>query len=143
MKLPLAVALFALAVPGAYAQTYPTKPIRIIVPFTPGGGVDINARLIGAKLTEYLGQQTIIESRPSELIRIKLEFFKPFAAVNTTEFTFKPQENQTLVTWGMSGKNNFMAKTMHMFMNVDKMIGDQFDKGLALLKSIVEAAPKQ
>jgi hypothetical protein len=86
------------------------------------------------------GRMTIIESRPSELIRIKLEFFKPFAAVNTTEFTFKPQENQTLVTWGMTGKNNFMAKTIHMFMNVDKMIGDQFDKGLAQMKAIVEAA---
>ena len=86
------------------------------------------------------GRMTIIESRPSELIRIKLEFFKPFAAINTTEFTFKPEGNQTVVTWSMTGKNNFMAKAIHLFMNMDKMVGDQFEKGLAQMKSVVEAA---
>ena len=86
---------------------------------------------------------TIIESRPSDLIRIKLEFFKPFAANNTAEFTFKPEGNQTVVTWSMSGDKNFMAKAIHLFMNMDKMIGGQFDKGLAAMKSIVESAPKQ
>jgi hypothetical protein len=43
----------------------------------------------------------------------------------------------------MSGDKNFMAKAIHLFMNMDKMIGDQFDKGLAAMKSIVESAPKQ
>src|SRR5215204_2400469 len=56
------------------------------------------------------GRMTLTESRPSELIRIKLEFFKPFAATNTSEFTFKPQGEQTQVTWSMSGHNGFMAK---------------------------------
>jgi hypothetical protein len=89
------------------------------------------------------GRMTIIESRPSELIRIKLEFLKPFAATSIAEFTFKPEGNQTMVTWSMAGKNNFIAKAIHLFMNMDKMIGDQFDKGLTQMKSVVEAAPKQ
>jgi hypothetical protein len=88
------------------------------------------------------GRMTIIESRPTDLIRIKLEFFKPFAATNTGEFTFKPEGNQTAVTWSMFGEKNFMAKAVHLFMNMDKMIGGQFDTGLASMKSIVEATPK-
>ena len=88
------------------------------------------------------GSMTITESRPSDLIRIKLEFQRPFAATNTAEFTFKPEGNQTAVTWSMEGKNNFIAKAMCLFMNMDKMVGGQFEKGLASMKSIVEAAPK-
>lgn len=89
------------------------------------------------------GRMTIIESRPSDLIRIKLEFFKPFRATNTAAFTFQPEGNQTSVTWSMSGKNNFMAKAVHLVMNMDKMIGGQFEKGLAQMKSVVEGAPKR
>ena len=89
------------------------------------------------------GRMTLTESRPSDLIRIKLEFFKPFAGTNIAEFTFKPAGNQTAVTWSMTGKNNFMAKAIHLFMNMDKMIGGQFETGLAQMKSIVEAALKQ
>jgi Polyketide cyclase / dehydrase and lipid transport len=85
------------------------------------------------------GRMTIIESRPSELIRIKLEFFKPFAATNTAEFTFKPEGNQTAVTWSMFGDKNFMAKAVHLFMNMDKMIGGQFEKGLVSMKAAAEA----
>ena len=89
------------------------------------------------------GRMTIVESRPSDLIRIKMEFFKPFAGISTAEFTFKPESKQTAVTWSMSGDKNFMAKAIHLFINMDKMIGGQFEKGLAEMKSIVEAAPKQ
>jgi hypothetical protein len=89
------------------------------------------------------GRMTIAESRPNELVRVKLEFFKPFAATNTAEFTFVPEGNQTRVTWSMFGEKNFMAKAIHLFMNMDKMIGGQFEKGLAAMKSIVEPAPKQ
>jgi uncharacterized protein YndB with AHSA1/START domain len=88
------------------------------------------------------GRMTITESRPTDLVVINLEFIKPFAAVNTTEFTFKPEGNQTTVTWTMTGQNNFMAKAMCMFMNMDKMVGGQFEKGLAAMKSIAESAPR-
>ena len=89
------------------------------------------------------GRMTITDSRPNELIRVKLEFFKPFAGTNTGDFTFKPEGNQTLVTWSMFGEKNFMAKAIHLVMNMDKMIGGQFEKGLADMKSVVEATPKQ
>lgn len=88
------------------------------------------------------GSMTLTESRTNELIRIKLEFIAPFAAVNTTEFTFKPAGNQTAVEWSMTGANNFMAKAFGLFMNMDKMVGGDFEKGLAQLKSVAEAAPK-
>jgi hypothetical protein len=89
------------------------------------------------------GSMTITESRPGELIRIKLDFLKPFAATCTTEFAFKPEGNQTAVSWSMTGKNNFMSKAMGLFMNCEKMVGGQYEKGLAAMKSIVEAAPEQ
>ena len=82
---------------------------------------------------------TIIESHPDEFIRFKLEFLKPFAATNTAEFTFNSENDQTTVTWTMYGKNNFMSKAMGLIMSCEKMVGDQFEKGLAALKSVVEA----
>ena len=69
----VAVAL-ACTAPAALAQAYPAKPIRLIVGFTPSGGVDINARLLGPKITEYLGQQVIIENRPGAGTNIANEY---------------------------------------------------------------------
>jgi len=85
------------------------------------------------------GNMTIIESRPNQWIRFQLVFLKPLAATNLAEFTFQPQGDQTLVSWTMSGKNNFMSKVMSLFMNCDKMVGGQFEQGLAQLKAIVES----
>src|ERR1043166_300778 len=56
------------------------------------------------------GRMTITDSHPSDLVKIKLEFLKPFAATSNTDFTFTPQGNQTLVKWKMVGDNNFVAK---------------------------------
>ncbi len=89
------------------------------------------------------GRMTITDSHPSDLIRIKLEFMRPFAATHTAEFTFKPEGEQTAVTWSMAGKKNFISKGIGLFMSMDKMIGDQFDKGLADMKSVVEAQAMQ
>ena len=86
---------------------------------------------------------TITESRPNELVRIKLEFIKPFASTNTTEFTFKPEGNQTSVTWTMAGEKNFISKAMCMFMDMDKMVGGDFEKGLAALKALTETRTRK
>jgi uncharacterized protein YndB with AHSA1/START domain len=86
------------------------------------------------------GRMTIAESQPAEVIRIKLEFLRPFKSTSTAEFTFKAQGGETLVTWNMIGKNNFMSKVFGLVMDCDKMIGRDFEKGLASMKSVAEAA---
>lgn len=89
------------------------------------------------------GIMTITESIPNELIRMKLDFVKPFKATNTTKFTFTPTENQTTVTWTMSGQNSFIGKAVSLVMDCEKMVGGQFEQGLAQMKSLVEAANKK
>jgi Polyketide cyclase / dehydrase and lipid transport len=88
------------------------------------------------------GRTTITESRPGDLVRIRLEFVRPFAVTNDVEFTFKPDGDRTAVTWSMTGRNGFMAKAAGLFMDMDKMVGDQFESGLAQLKAVAEKAPK-
>lgn len=88
------------------------------------------------------GRTTIIESRPSELIRVKLEFVRPFAATSIAEFTFKPEGERTAVTWSLRGHNNFIAKAMGLVVNMDRMIGGDFETGLAQMKSAAEAGPR-
>lgn len=85
---------------------------------------------------------TIQESRTNEFIRFHLEFFEPMAGTSSAEFRFKPDGKGTTVTWSMSGKNNFIGKAMCLVMNMDKMVGGQFDQGLASMKYIVESGPK-
>lgn len=87
------------------------------------------------------GRMTILESRAHELIRIKLEFIKPFASVADTEFTFAPEGSGTKVGWTMSGTNDLMSKAFCFFMGgMDKMVGPDFEKGLAQMKSASESA---
>jgi uncharacterized protein YndB with AHSA1/START domain len=89
------------------------------------------------------GRMTITESRPNELIRIKLEFLKPFEATNTGEFTFRPEGERTAVTWSMYGHNNFISRAVFLFVNMDTALGSEFDKGLASMKSAAEASAKR
>jgi len=88
------------------------------------------------------GRSTITESVPGELVGMRLEFLRPFACTNAVQFTFTSQGDGTLVTWAMTGRNNFMAKAFGLFMSFDKMIGSDFEKGLAALKTLLESAPK-
>jgi hypothetical protein len=88
------------------------------------------------------GRTTITESRPNEVVRIRLEFVRPFAATNDVEFTFKPDGDRTAVTWSMTGRNGFMAKAAGLFMDMDRMVGGQFESGLAQLKAVAEKAPR-
>ena len=89
------------------------------------------------------GTMTLTESRPNDLIRIQLDFVRPFEDTSTTEFTFKPEGDQTLVTWTMFGQQKFISKAVCLFINMDKMLGAQFEQGLANLKSVVEAASER
>ena len=82
------------------------------------------------------GRLTIVESQPSDLIRLRLEFVKPFACTNSVVFTFKPEGDGTVVTWSMAGTNNFVAKAIGLFMKMDKVVGTQFEAGLENLRSV-------
>jgi len=85
------------------------------------------------------GRMDITDVVEPSQIKIRLEFFRPFAAVNTAEFTILPVSTGTEVRWVMSGKNQFISKVMCLFFNMDEMIGKDFDAGLAALKSASES----
>jgi len=89
------------------------------------------------------GRMTITESHPNNLVRYKLDFIKPFKATNTADCTLTPQGKQTQVTWSMYGTNNLLSKIMGVFMDCDKMIGKEFEKGLASLKTVAESPVKK
>jgi len=87
------------------------------------------------------GRQTITAVTPNERVEIKLEFMKPWQATNTVEFLLREAQDGVQVVWSMSGKNNFMGKAFGLLMNMDKMVGGDFEKGLASLKELAEKAP--
>lgn len=83
------------------------------------------------------GKMTIVESRLFDLIRIKLDFYKPMAATHEAEFHFAPEGDQTKVTWSMTGHRNFIMKAFGLVMNMDKMVGGQFEEGMNRLNAVV------
>jgi len=89
------------------------------------------------------GSMMITESKPNDHVRIRLDFIKPMAGTNDVLLQIEPQGDQTKLTWSMSGKMNFIAKVMSLFMDCDKMVGDYYEKGLANMKTIVETKPEQ
>ena len=90
-----------------------------------------------------IGKMTVTEAKPGESVRIKLEFVEPYASTSDSVFTFVPQGAGTQVKWVMSGDHNFMSKAMCLFMDMDAMIGKDFEKGLAQLSTHAEAAAKR
>lgn len=84
------------------------------------------------------GRMEILDTSAPAKIVIKLDFFTPFEGHNTAEFTMLPQGDATNLTWLMHGPAPFMAKIMHVFMNIDRMVGKDFEIGLANLKRLTE-----
>ncbi len=87
------------------------------------------------------GRMEILESSAPARLVIQLDFLKPFPGRNTTEFTFIPQGGTTVVRWLMHGPATGPFRIMSVFLNMDRMIGKDFEKGLANLKSVVEGRP--
>jgi hypothetical protein len=84
------------------------------------------------------GRMEILDAAAPSKIVIKLDFFTPFEGHNTAEFTMLPQGDDTNVTWLMHGPAPLMSKVMQVFINIDKMIGKDFEAGLANLKRLAE-----
>jgi uncharacterized protein YndB with AHSA1/START domain len=84
------------------------------------------------------GRMEILETSVPSKVVIKLDFITPFEGHNTAEFTMLPQGDATNLTWAMHGPTPFMMKVMHVFINMDRMIGKDFEAGLANLKLLTE-----
>lgn len=86
------------------------------------------------------GSATIVESKPGELVRMRMDWKRPMEGTATVDFTFKPAGDKTVVTWAMYGKNGFVGKAVSVFMDCDKMCGPTFEQGLADLGKVAAAA---
>jgi hypothetical protein len=84
------------------------------------------------------GRMEITDSSPPSRVAIQLDFFKPFEAHNAAEFTLDSRGDGTTVTWAMTGRQPFMFKVMSVFMDMDRLIGKDFEAGLANLKALAE-----
>jgi uncharacterized protein YndB with AHSA1/START domain len=84
------------------------------------------------------GSMEILEATPPRKVIIKLDFLKPFEAHNTAEFVLEPKGDTTSVTWAIYGPSPYMSKVIGTFINMDNMIGKDFEQGLASLKAAVE-----
>jgi uncharacterized protein YndB with AHSA1/START domain len=84
------------------------------------------------------GRMEIVESTQPAKIAIKLDFIKPITGHNIAAFTFQPAGDATQVTWSMDGPSPYIAKVLGLFFNMDKMIGGDFETGLANLKAVSE-----
>lgn len=85
------------------------------------------------------GRMTITDAKPNQSVTIKLEFIKPWEVTNTATFTFSPVGENTKTVWMINGPKSFMAKAAGLFVDMNAMIGADFDKGLASLKTVAEA----
>lgn len=85
------------------------------------------------------GRMTIEESRKDELVRVKLEFIRPFPSTATSTVSIKPVSEGVSVTWAMEGRHGFLGKAAALFMDMDAMLGKDFEAGLANLRVVAEA----
>jgi len=86
-----------------------------------------------------VGRMEIMRSQAPGELNINLDFTKPMKAQNNVEFMLEPDGDKTRADWSMRGEHNFVGKLMTMFMSMDKMVGRDFERGLAQLKKKAEA----
>jgi len=84
------------------------------------------------------GRMEITETSPPAAVTIKLDFLEPFEGHNTAAFTLQPRGDSTYVTWAMYGPNTYTGKVISVFLDVDNMVGKDFETGLANLKTAAE-----
>src|SRR5262245_58905327 len=84
------------------------------------------------------GRIEITEATLPSKVALKLDFVRPFEAHNVVEFTLQPKGDATDVTWAMQGPAPFLSKVMQVFLNMDRMVGQDFEAGLANMKALAE-----
>jgi hypothetical protein len=84
------------------------------------------------------GSMEIAESVAPSKVTLKLDFVKPFEAHNIVQFTLEPKGDVTNVTWAMQGPTPYFAKIIHVFIDMDSMVGKDFEAGLASMKTAAE-----
>lgn len=116
-----------------WARKDPTAKMHYEGPASgPGAAYAWNSEALGQ------GRMQIVEAVPAHLVAARLEFVKPMASVNRVEFTLQPEGGATRVTWAMSGPMPFVSKLMTIFFSMEKMVGPDFEAGLANLKAAAE-----
>jgi hypothetical protein len=98
----------------------------------PGASYAWNSKQLG------IGSMTIAEVTEPSRVALKLDFIKPFEAHNDVEFTIVPKDGASEVTWAMTGETPYLGKIIHVLMPMDKMVGRDFEDGLANLKALAE-----
>jgi hypothetical protein len=138
-------------VPGAPAKVFPyLDDLHMYLQWSPWAKLDPNMKVThgspasgsGANFSWEgngkvgVGKMTITESRPNDLVRCQLDFYKPFSCTNTQEFALKPEGSQTIVTWTMNGNAPFYFKLILVFVSCDTMMAKDLERGLANLKAV-------
>ena len=129
MEITSTPSLIAASIPASTAESVHPAPVHTLYMATCAPGA-IPAAVPAAK--------PFLEAPAPQKVSIKLDFTRPFEAHNIAEFTLLPAGDTTNVTWSMRGPVPFFAKIIHVFMNMDKMVGGQFDEGLGNLKAAAE-----
>lgn len=124
---------------GAWNPFEKSDPTTRLTFSGPEAGVGSSYHFTGDRMGE--GRMTIAELVPNRRVAIRAEFIKPMAATHRIEFTLEPVRGGTSLTWAMSGRNGFLGKAVSLFVGMDRMVGGEFEKGLADLKRISEAHP--
>jgi hypothetical protein len=142
-----------IAIAAPAAQIFPhVNDLRQWEDWSPWAKLDPNAKMtfsgpqagVGASFAWSgndkvgAGTMTITESKPNDRIATRTDFVKPFEGSSNSDFVFSEQGGQTNVIWTMAGKQSFIGKAICLVMNMEKMLGPDFERGLAQLKAVAE-----